>query len=294
MILVTGITGQVGGAAARTLLSSGQRVRALVRDEAKAAGWARAGVELHRGDMSDPEAVAAALAGVQAAFLMLPPVRAPSPNFEEARVIIDSYCRALQRASPQRTVVLSSIGSDKSHGVGLITSTQLLETAVRRLGLPVAFVRAGAFLENYQFNLRAAAESGWFDTFLMPTTRAYPMIASEDIGREVARLLGSTWSAQRIIELGSPFSADDLARAMSSALGRTVRARSIPREQWSAVLHAQGMAEGTTAAFEQMEDAFNSGWIDFGVPGTEPVAASITPEQFFAAQSRAWAESRHA
>lgn len=45
MYLVTGITGNVGGAAARHLLEMGMEVRALVRDEAKAADWAAAGVD---------------------------------------------------------------------------------------------------------------------------------------------------------------------------------------------------------------------------------------------------------
>jgi uncharacterized protein YbjT (DUF2867 family) len=39
MFLVMGITGQVGGATARHLLTQGKKVRALVRDRAKAASW---------------------------------------------------------------------------------------------------------------------------------------------------------------------------------------------------------------------------------------------------------------
>ena len=31
--------------------------------------------------------------------------------------------------------------------------------------------------------------------------------------------------------------------------------------------------------FEEMEDAFNSGWIDFGVLGTDSVAGKLTPAQ---------------
>jgi hypothetical protein len=41
------------------------------------------------------------------------------------------------------------------------------------------------------------------------------------------------------------------------------------------------MAPGTTGPFEEMEDAFNSGWIAFDVPGTEPVAGKVTPAQVF-------------
>jgi hypothetical protein len=32
-----------------------------------------------------------------------------------------------------------------------------------------------------------------------------------------------------------------------------------------------------------MVDGINSGWIHFGVPGTEQVAASTTPQQVYAA-----------
>lgn len=37
MFLITGVTGHVGGAAASHLLAQGKQVRALVRDQAKAA-----------------------------------------------------------------------------------------------------------------------------------------------------------------------------------------------------------------------------------------------------------------
>jgi hypothetical protein len=42
MFAVTGITGQVGGAAARTLLDTGQSVRGVMRDTAKGAAWSAA------------------------------------------------------------------------------------------------------------------------------------------------------------------------------------------------------------------------------------------------------------
>ena len=38
MILLTGVTGKTGGETAQQLLAKGARVRALVRNEAKAAG----------------------------------------------------------------------------------------------------------------------------------------------------------------------------------------------------------------------------------------------------------------
>ncbi len=278
---VSGITGHVGGAAAGRLLEEGHTVRALVRDPLKAAEWSQKDVDVRRGDFNDAAAMTAALEGVEGAYLMLPPFFAPKPGFPEARAIAASFREALRQAPPPRLVVLSSIGSQQSSGLGLITATHLLEEALGDLPFPTAFIRAGSFLENYTAGLEAAASTGWFDTYLTPTDRPVPMVATEDIGNEVARLLVGGWGGKKIVELGSRISPDELARAMGEVLARSVQARLIPREQWTASLEAQGMPLGFAGPFEEMQDAFNSGWIDFGVPATEPVAGTVTPAQIF-------------
>ena len=282
MFFVAGITGKVGGAATRHLLQEGRSVRALVRDPAKAADWARQGVDVRPGDLTDAAAVAGALEGVAGAFLMLPPVLAPAPGFPEATAMIASFREALRRSPPPRLVVLSSIGSQQTSGLGIITTTHLLEEGLGDLPVPTAIVRAGSFLENYAYGLARVVSTGWFDTFLQPTDRATPHVAAADVGAEVARLLVGGWSGTKTVELGSRVSPDEVARAMGEVLGRPVRARAIPRERWAATLEAMGLPAGRTAPYEEMEDAFNSGWIDFGVPGTEPVAATTAPRDVFA------------
>ena len=121
---------------------------------------------------------------------------------------------------------------------------------------------------------------GVFYTFYSPTDRAVPMIATDDIGAEAAKLLTEGWSGKKVVELGSPVSADALAEAMGEVLGRTVRAEAVPREQWKATLASFGMTSGTEA-FEEMTDGINSGWISFGVEGAERVAATLTPVEVF-------------
>ena len=93
MYLVMGITGNVGSATARHLLKQGKQVRALVRNREKAAKWADKGVELVDGDWNDATAVAAALKGVEGAFVMLPAVWAPSPDYREAKGVIATMLR---------------------------------------------------------------------------------------------------------------------------------------------------------------------------------------------------------
>ncbi len=282
LFFVSGVTGQVGGATARQLLKKGHQVRALVRDPQKAAAWLQKGVEVRLGDLNNSDAVAGALEGVAGAFLMIPPLMAPAPGFPEAKAVISSFQEALRKSPPPRLVLLSSVGSQQSSGLGNITTTHLMEEALRDLPFPTAFVRAGAFLENYLGSLETAAATGVFYSFLQPTGRTFPMVATQDIGEEIAQLLSSGWGGKKVVELGSRFSPDDLAHAMGEVLGRAVEAQAIPRERWATTLESFGMASGTSGNFEEMEAGFNSGWIDFGMPGTEAVAGTTAPAQVFA------------
>ena len=197
-----------------------------MRNVNKAAAWAEQGVELVEGDFNDADAIAKVLNGTEAAFLMLPPFMAPAPGFAEAKAIITSYAEALRHSTPERLVVLSSIGSEQPRDLGMITATHLLEGALSDVTIPTVFVRAASFLENYVPAARAAASSGVFHTFWTPEERAFPMIASKDIGQEVARRLVQHWSGTKIVELGSLASPNDLAHAMSDAFGRPIEARS--------------------------------------------------------------------
>jgi uncharacterized protein YbjT (DUF2867 family) len=264
----------------------GKQVRALVRDEAKASAWAAQGVELVRGDWENAAAMTRALAGVEGAYLMMPPIQTPSRDFREAKSVIASYKEALARSAPPKLVVLSSMGSEKASGLGLITATHLFEQALNNEPYPVAFVRAGSFFENYLFGLQAA-QGGTLPIFYAPTDRKLPMVATEDIGAEIAKLLVSEWTGKRVIELGSMVSSDELAAAVGEVLGREVKAQAIPREAWAGTLQQMGLPQGGTWAYEEMIDSVNSGWIGFSVADTEKVQGTTSAKQVFAAASAA-------
>src|SRR5277367_3772281 len=127
VFLVMGITGKVGGATAKHLLAQGKKIRALVRSRDKAAHWADQDVELLDGDWNDSAAIERALQGVEGAFVMLPAVWAPSPDYKEAKGVIANYVEALTKAAPPRVVALSSMGANRTSGLGMITALSLLE-----------------------------------------------------------------------------------------------------------------------------------------------------------------------
>ena len=149
MFTVMGITGNVGGAVAENLLAAGKTVRGVVRNPEKAKAWAERGVELVQSAYDDAAGLAKAFAGAEGVFAMIPPDFAPAPGLPDQKRTIAAIREALEQAKPGKAVFLSSIGSEQPSGLGLITSTHLLEQATRRLPIPVAYLRAGSFMENW-------------------------------------------------------------------------------------------------------------------------------------------------
>jgi dihydroflavonol-4-reductase len=66
--LVTGATGKIGNAVARQLAARGDEVVALVRDPEKARGLLPEGIDLARGDVTDPASLRVAADGIDGAF----------------------------------------------------------------------------------------------------------------------------------------------------------------------------------------------------------------------------------
>jgi uncharacterized protein YbjT (DUF2867 family) len=287
MFLVMGITGNVGAATARHLLKQGKQVRGLVRNREKAAKWADQGVELVDGDWNSATAIAAVLKGIEAAFVMLPAVWAPSPDYREAKGVIANYVEALTSVAPPRVVALSSMGAHRTSGVGNVTALSLLEQGLRSLPTPVAFVRAGGFFENFLYGLQAG-QGGTLPVFYNPTNRKSTMVASDDIGREVATLLtGRAWSGHRVIELGSMVSADEVAGQLGEVLKLDVKAFAVPRAGWGEAFQQFGIPKGRTGPAEEMFDSVNAGWMDLGVAGTEHVPGTTSARDVFAAAKSA-------
>src|SRR5580692_7091483 len=160
MYAVMGITGNVGGAVARTLLAKGESVRGIVRNPEKAAEWQKQGAELFKADYDDVDALTAAFTGVAGVFVMVPPNFAPAPGFPETKATLKVLHEALSRALPSKAVYLSSIGAEQASGLGLITSSHLLEETLGDLPISHAFLRAGWFLENHAWDVTTAQSEG--------------------------------------------------------------------------------------------------------------------------------------
>jgi len=281
MYAITGITGQVGGTLARQLLAAGEPVRAIVRDPRKGEAWAAEGCEVAVADLDDATALTKAFAGAMAVFILAPPVFDPQPGYPEAHRLGDTLVQALTAARPGRVLQLSTIGADAAQD-NLLSQHTLLEAALRSLPLPLTILRPAWFIENAAWDVASARDEGVIRSFLAPTARPVPMVATADIGCVAAELIREDWAGQRVVELEGPrrVSPDDLAAAFAAALGRPVRAEPVPRESWEGLFRSQGMTNPVPRI--RMLDGFNEGWIEFRDGGRHALKGRIEAAEVIA------------
>jgi NAD(P)H dehydrogenase (quinone) len=249
-------------AGASSLLAAGRRVRAIVRDAGKAEVWAALGCELALADMEDAPALTRAFEGAAAVFILPPPVFDPRPGYPEAQAVIDSVVAALKAARPARVLCLSTIGADAAHD-NLLSQRTMMEAALRKLPLPLTILRPAWFIDNAVWDVPSARETGVIQSFLLPTDKAFPMVAAKDVGRLAAELIQEEWTGVRVVELEGParVTPNDLAAAFARAIGKPVRAVPVPRESWEQLFRSQGMRN--PAPRIRMLDGFNESWIEF-------------------------------
>jgi NAD(P)H dehydrogenase (quinone) len=262
MYAITGITGQVGGALARTLLAARQPVRAIVRDADKAREWAARGCEIAFASMNDASALAAAFEGAEGVFILPPSEFDPAPGFPEARAVIDAVMAALEWARPGNVVCLSTIGAQAAE-TNLLTQRTLMEKTLSTLPIPMTFLRPAWFMENFVWDVAAARDEGVLASFLQPLDKPVPMIATADIGRVAAELIQQNWSGCRVVELEADhrISPNEAAATFAKVLGKPVMAQVVPRETWASLFMSQGMKHPQPRI--RMLDGFNEGWIEF-------------------------------
>jgi uncharacterized protein YbjT (DUF2867 family) len=271
MILVTGATGNVGSELVRTLLAGGHPVRALVRDESRAAAVPEAAVTTV-GDLNRPDSLDAALDGVTAVHLL-----AGYSGLPEA-------LEHMRTAGVQR-VTLQSSSAAPSHDLTNAVARYHIESeaAIRASRLAWTFLQPNGFMSNAlewaeplrRGDVVAAAFAG------VRTAQIDPL----DIAAVAAAALTTDAHEGRSYRLSGPealLAADRLA-ILGQVLGRDLR------------LEPQPDRDAYAAMSARMPKAYVDAFFSFFVDGTLdesqvlPTVEEVTgrPPRTF----RAWAEA---
>lgn len=269
MFVVAGVTGNTGSIVANKLLDAGKQVRVIVRDAKKAEAWKARGAEVVVADLDDVPALTKALQGVQGAYLLSPPDGASKSFLASRRRLLDGLSQAVVAAQVPHTVFLSSIGAHHETGTGIIASLYYGEKVLAATGLPVTFVRAGYFVENWASVLPAVKNDGVLPSFLAEKA-VVPHVSTTDIGLQAVQALldGPSEERVRVLELGGPVdaTAGDVAQVLSRLLARPVSVVHAPLDAAVPTFTSFGVSEDVAALYRDMYDGINNGTVSWQGP----------------------------
>lgn len=181
-IVVTGATGQQGGATARALLGRGWQVRALVRDPASAAAraLANAGATLVEADFDAPASLRTAMIGAHGVFSVQTFMNESGIGGEvrHGRAVAEAAV-----AAGVAHVVYSSVGgADRASGVPHFESKWAIERYLRQLRVPTTVLRPTFFMDNFAAHWPVVEDSTVVVRLAVTPTTRMQLIAVRDIG----------------------------------------------------------------------------------------------------------------
>jgi NAD(P)H dehydrogenase (quinone) len=284
-IIVTGATGRTGSLVASELLKAGYPVRAMVhREDARGARLKAQGAEIVLADMTDVEGIAAALKDVQRAYYC-PPY---DPYMIQGAA---AFAIAANEARLEHIVGLSQWLASPSHP-SLLTRQSWLADRLFSLapGISHTIVNPGFFADAYLQTLGLAAHLGIFPWMYGDSRNAPP--SNEDIARvAVAALLDPARHAGRSYRPTGPelLGAQDMAKAIGRAVGRTVRP--VPTPFWLFMKTARmgGFPIDLLAGFRYYVDDHKRGAFELGAPTTDVFDVTGRPAEDFETIARRYA-----
>lgn len=259
MQVVVGANGRAGGETAHALIERGEAVRVVLRRPEQTGRWTALGAEVAIAEIEDIDAMADALNGASAAFLLNPPPVSGDP-YARTEELGAALAEAARRAQLPKAVILSSIGAQHASGVGVIATLNQIEALLDGVVPATTFLRSAYFVETWGEVAEAAMSDGVLPSFIEPAQKI-PMVSTIDVGRTAAALLCEEWKGRRIVELSGPedWSPGDVAAAFARVLGHPVDPLPIPRERRAAVLAEEGVPAEVANALLGMFDGIASG-----------------------------------
>lgn len=216
MILVTGATGNVGRHVVSDLLAAGEKVRAVSR---RPGHGLPPGVDVVRGDLSDPATLRAALRDADRAYFF------PVPGQE------GGFLDAATESGLDRIVLLSAAAVTDPHGGVIRQRHAAFEHAVAASGLSWTFLRPGPFMVN---DLRWAPGIKATGVVRAPFARAASApIDERDIAAVAVRALLEDGHAGQAYELTGPQSLTPPERVavLGQVLGHDLHFEEVTAEQ---------------------------------------------------------------
>ena len=205
-VLVTGVTGYVGGLLVPRLLQAGYPVRVMARDPQRLQGrsWFEQ-VEVAKGDVQSPGSLDGALDGVDVAYYLVHSLMRGSDFDQRDLTAARNFGQAAKAAGVRRIIYLGGLGDPRAHLSAHLRSRQQTGKALADAGVPVTEFRAaiivGAGSVSFEM-IRYLTER--VPIMICPrwtSTRVQP-IAIRDVLDYLVAAIATPESAGQVVEIG--------------------------------------------------------------------------------------------
>ncbi len=239
MIAITGATGQLGRLVIEQLLKSvpASQIIAVVRSPEKAKDLAELGVEIRRGDYSQPDTLPAAFAGVEKLLLI-------SSSEIGQRIAQHSAAIAAAKAANVKLLAYTSLLHADSSPLGLAVEHVATENALRDSGLPVVVLRNGWYTENYAASIAPALAHNAFIGSV--GEGRISSAARVDYAAAAAAVLQLDNQAGKVYELAGDdsYSLAEFSAEIARQSGKKVDYVNLPQAEFAKALVGAGLPEG--------------------------------------------------
>jgi uncharacterized protein YbjT (DUF2867 family) len=228
-VLVSGATGNQGGAVAQALLTAGHKVRALTRntESSRARRLAEQGVELMRGNLDDAESLEQALQGADSFYLMGSPQEVGAEGETKQGIALANAAKA---ANVGHLVYGSVANADLNTGIPHFDSKQLVEEHIKTLGIPYTVSAPVFFMDNVIAPWSLDALKGGKILQAIPDDRSLQQVSVKNIGEFVASLISRREKVfgKRFDIAGDELTGDECSATLTRVTGRQVIYEALP------------------------------------------------------------------
>ena len=245
MILVAGATGALGSEIVRRLLARGVKVRALVRstsDAAKVDSLEKAGADIARGDLKDPDSLRSACGGVKAVISTVSMIGTgkegdsfEATDSEGTRSLID----AAKAAGAERFLFISFDLSGMPDAP-IVRAKGEVEDYLKSSGLNYTIIQPSFFMENWLGPMLFADTTLGTAKVYGEGTAKIRYVSANDVAEVAAQAVNNPAAKDVTIQFGGPeeVSQRDAVRIFEEEFGKPFAVTEIPEAaleaQWSA------------------------------------------------------------
>ncbi len=233
MILVVGATGLLGSRICRSLVTRGQKVRALVRDDSQGAEALRAlGIETMPGDLKDPTSLDRACHGVDAVMTTANAIAARRRGDHLISVERDGQLALVRRASAAGVgrFVYVSISPLAPADNLFVQCKRDVERAVRTSGMDWAILQPSAFMDVHLGPLLGWNFANGRGRILGSPRIVRSYVSADDVAEFAVRSLEMKSAPNRDLHVTGPerLTAADAVAIATRTTGRAFKVQRIP------------------------------------------------------------------